>query len=372
MNVLHILDELHPSGAEVMLRVAAPHWAAAGVEGHILSKGRVLGAFAPILRDAGYQIHHLPFEQPLAFLRQYIQFLRAEAFDTVHVHTEHANFWLALCARAAGVPSVVRTVHNVFSFSGATRVERRVQRWMLRQIGVQHISIGASVAQAERDHFGNPTTLIPNWYDTKRFTPPTPDQRRVARQQLGLGKDEFVIATVGNCSHVKNHTALVEALAAIDTSQPIVYLHAGQEDADQSERVLAGRLGLGGRIRFLGFVRDVCTVLHATDVYVMPSLYEGFPISAIEAMGAGTPVLLTSVPGMKDLAAFSDDIVWADPTADALAAALQSLLDEPAVARVARGRALHYAVRDRLSPERAVAAYLDAYRKDSAPALATA
>jgi len=351
-----------------MLRVAAPYWGTVGVTPAILTKGAAEGPYAAPLREAGYPVYHRPFDPPLRFAARWVQFLRRHSFDVVHVHTEHANVWVALLAKLAGVPVLLRTVHNGFAFEGRLRRVRTLQRALLRRLGVAHVSVGPSVARTERERFGNPTTLVHNWYDTEHFVPPSTEERAQARREWELSPSDFVVATVGNCSPVKNHAALLEALALLEglARQPdphgITYLHVGRSENEPVEVKHAQQLGLRSQVRFLGYVDDVRSVLHAADVFAMPSLFEGYPISAIEAMGAGVPVLFTDVPGLRDLRELSTHIRWAAPTPASLADALAALRAMPRPERQALGQALHDDVTGRLHPRRGVRRYAALYR----------
>jgi glycosyltransferase involved in cell wall biosynthesis len=365
LRVLHVLDELKPSGAEVMMRVAAPHWRARGIRASIVAKGLSKGPYAGALARAGYPVHHLPFDVPALFAARWVRLLWAERPDVVHVHTEHANFWVALLARVAGVRAVVRTVHNVFAFEGALRRRRTVQRALLRVLGVRHASVSASVQRSEAQRFNNPTRTVRNWYDDAHFVPPTPAQRAAARARWGLAPSTFVVATVGNCNAAKNHGALIEALRRLPPSPPVAYLHAGIHDTDpgRAEVRKARALGVDDRVLFLGFLEDVRPVLYAADAFVMPSRFEGLGNSAVEAMGSGTPALLADVPGLRTLKGLSEGIRWAAPTPDALATALAELMRLPPERRRSIGKALHRAVAGRMGPQHGVDAYHALYRR---------
>jgi glycosyltransferase involved in cell wall biosynthesis len=142
------------------------------------------------------------------------------------------------------------------------------------------------------------TTLIPNWYDDRRFSPPDETERHLSRQSLGINDQTRVLLSVGNCSRVKNHTALIQALAKIPEQIRPLYLHVGTEESHHPERQLVQQLGLGEWVRFFGHQTDILPYLYAADLYVMPSLYEGFGIAAVEALACGLPALFTDVPGL--------------------------------------------------------------------------
>jgi len=170
--------------------------------------------------------------------------------------------------------------------------------------------------------------LILNWYDDERFVPPSPEQRATARRSLELDASAKVAVIVGNCSDVKNHRLAIDAIASLDPPARPVLLHLGDEQAD-AERQRARQLGLEPWMRFLGVQDDIVPALHAADLYLMPSRYEGLGIAAVEALGTGLRAVLTDVPGLRDLSVLGEGIVLSDLTVDHFAEAITRELDRP-------------------------------------------
>lgn len=313
-TVLHVLGELRASGAEVMLRAAAPLFADAGVRTVLLATTAATGPYTEQLARAGFDIRHAPPDSGRRQLQAFDRLLRELRPAVVHVHTERAAFWYAVLARRRGA-RVIRTVHSVFTFDGALRVERTTQRAAERALGVRHVAISAAVAENERERFRNPCVLVPNWIDTPRFRPPTPAAAAAARRALGCRPDEFVVSSVGNCAPAKNHGALLTAVAGLPDDLPWTYLHAGFGSEDEER--LADELGVRDRCRFLGQVEDVVPVLHASDLYLMPSTYEGLGNAALEALATGRRCLVSDVAGLRGVAAIAPAdavrVVPADP-----------------------------------------------------------
>jgi glycosyltransferase involved in cell wall biosynthesis len=362
MKVLHILNEIRFSGAEVMLKVAAPHWREMGLELHALSTGEQPGVFVPQLESAGYTIHHLPFAKRVSFFAVLYRLLRQNSFDVVHIHTERANFYYALIAKLAGVRRAIRTIHSNFPFKGYLGFKRRIQRAIMRWIGVSQVSVAPGVKHTEKYFFGNPTTLINNWYDEQHFRPPTPTECESARQALELPPDVPVIVSVGNCSPVKNHPLLLEALANL-RDVTWVYLHIGQEESGFPERRQAEHLGIGDRICFLGFQSDPHPFYWAADLYVMPSLYEGSSISTIEALATGLLVLLADVSGLRDLQTVVPGIVYVKPDIESLTLALRSVICKPLQYVDREKPRATRVVREQFGARRGAGAYLNLYRQ---------
>lgn len=367
LRVLHVLDVLRPSGAEGCLRSAARYWSAAGLDGEILSVGAELGLYAAALTEAGYRLHHIPQRPVRPFVPRYLRLLRERQPDVLHVHVERANFYLAVLARAAGVRRVVLSVHSVFPFEGSLRTERRLQRGLLRRLGATFVSVSESVHRGERENFGNPSIHLPNWFDDEHVRPPTEDERQQARAGLGCGPDDFVVASVGNCHHVKNHPAIIRALAQLPAAPPVRYLHAGGEEEGQPERRLAAELGVGDRTRFLGTVPDVVPVLHAADCYVMPSLREGMSIAALEAFGAGVPSVMASSPGLRDFQTLGLPVTWVETTPESVAAGIAKVQGLGPGARARLRGMLSAAARERFGTEQGARNYAELYLGTPAP-----
>lgn len=360
MKVLHVLSELRPSGAETMLRSAAPFWLQHGVSCDIVATASVPGPYAPVLVESGYKVHHLPCVRAPSFLSRFAALVRSGKYDIVHQHVESMSFWFGLASMWAGA-RVVRTLHTNFAFEGGLRLRRGLQRRILSALGARFVAIGDSVQKNEMQRFGLECTLIRNWTDLKRLEPPTPEQRRAARAQWGFADDDFVVVSIGNCAAVKNHGALLHALAQCADLERIRYLHVGVEDADQSERRLARELGLEPRVIFAGWLDEPRLALYAADIYAMPSHYEGFGIAAVEALSVGLPAILAEVSGLLDLRAHFPGLMYAPPHAEGLATAMRASLSLAGAhrdksAREYRSTALKY-----YSVERGVAEYAAAY-----------
>jgi glycosyltransferase involved in cell wall biosynthesis len=362
MKVLHILGELNPSGAETMLLCAAPVMKAQGLESEILSTGVNVGVFAARLENAGYKIHHLPFKKNLNFFIELYRFIKLNHYDSAHIHIEGASFWVICVLILAGIPAkrCVHTIHNNFRFTGNLRLRRAWQRQWLSLLGVPHIAISKTVQYTESHHFKIKTDLIENWYDSHRFSETTDIEYQSSRQQLQILENQFVIISVGNCSQVKNHSALIKAIAALPKNN-IVYLHIGIE-ADDSERKLAENLGISEITRFMGLQDDIKLFLQAADLYVMPSLREGLSIAALEAIATEIPALLTSVPGLTDFADVFNGLHFCEPDEDSIKMALIKIISTPKDQLKKETKNNAKLAEERFGIDRGVSAYLHYYK----------
>jgi len=308
IRVLHVFHELRRSGAESMMATAHDLWAPLGIDCELVAVGETVGDFAPDLAGLGYRIHHLRPTR-LALLGGFLGLVLRRRPQVVHLHTERANFWLALEARLLG-RRVIQSVHTMFPFTGSLRTERRIQRRIARMLGVVYVSVGPSVARHEAEVFDNPTVVIRNWVDLERFAPPTPTARADARRSVGVHDDEFMVLSVGNCWSMKNHMLIIAAMDEPAMPAEVVYLHVGDDSVGSGpdEKRRAAGASNAGAIRFLGSRSDVPTLLHAADLFIMPSDYEGSAVSVIEALATGTPALVSDAPGLRDFRELCDSV----------------------------------------------------------------
>jgi glycosyltransferase involved in cell wall biosynthesis len=254
----------------------------------------------------------------------------------LHIHTEAITPIFALLGKLAGIRVIALTPHNVFRFHGLLRVRKYLERWFIRRLGGRYGMISEGVRRCEWDLYRNPGVRTWNWLDTAKFHPPTPEERIAARQAIGCKEDRFVILSVANCNAVKNHPAILRAIAFLPASLRCEYLHVGREQPDRPEEALAKELGIADQVRFLGSQNDTIPFFWAADAFVMPSIIEGLPISAIEAIAAGVPAVLAATEGLCDVIAETHWSFTTDTSAESVAKGLSQLAQIPSAERMRR------------------------------------
>jgi glycosyltransferase involved in cell wall biosynthesis len=161
------------------------------------------------------------------------------------------------------------------------------------------------------------------------------------RQRLGIAAHADVVGTVGNLFPRKGYDIMLRALPEVIAMVPDVhYLVIGQgdEEYEKSLRALCGNLGLAARVHFIGFESRVRAFLDRMDVYVQPSLMEGFGIAVLEAMAREKPVVASRTGGLPDIVVDGETGLLVPPGhIGELARAVTSLLKDPA-RREAMGR----------------------------------
>ncbi len=307
MKILHILNELKFSGAEIMYVDAAPIFQKKGCELTVMATAIELGEYAPYFERAGYQVLHQPmpllkkYLNRIKFYRSIIKLLKKEKYDVVHIHSSGAMWGFALCAWIAKVKSVY-TFHSVFPTRFLTYPYHVLLRWSAKNIfRCQFQTISDSVYEHELNFYHNSTTKVYNWYGSNRYFPADEGEKAIVRKELGISKDSLVLISVGGCSSVKRHSDIIKALPLILHKTPdCLYLHLGKGVTESEEIQLVHELGLVKLVRFCNNQTDVRKYLIASDVYLMTSRFEGISLTTIEAMACRIPCILYDVSGLRD------------------------------------------------------------------------
>ena len=120
------------------------------------------------------------------------------------------------------------------------------------------------------------------------------------RKELGLNSDAFIVLSVGELNKNKNQKTIIKAISNAHDDR-IHYIMCGKGNQYENLVAMVKKLGLDNNIHFLGYRRDAVDICSQVDVYVMPSLREGLPISSLEAMYCGLPLLTSNIRGLVDV-----------------------------------------------------------------------
>jgi glycosyltransferase involved in cell wall biosynthesis len=182
--------------------------------------------------------------------------------------------------------------------------------------------------------FGKSQFVFPLYYgvDSQKFSPAVRNSLRAeARRSLGLRKDEFLILLVGNDLITKGLRCLLQAVDLLHNPSIRVAV-AGQDDSAPYHKFLREH-SMTSRLDFLPVRPDVEFYYAAADLYVGPSLYDGFPLPPLEAMSSGIPAIVSSQAGISEIILDGEaGFVLADPEDFAsLAKMIHRLYDDPAL-----------------------------------------
>lgn len=344
MRLLHVINELGAGGAEAVVEALALGQAAAGHEVAVVSAG---GWRETSLRDGGVVVLSAPMGERsyAATLRGLPALARARSFrpDVIHGHNVRATAAAHLAVRhLRRRPPMLTTFHGV-----AEADYPAAASWLDRT--TDHV-VAVSDAVAKRlqgAHLASPTSVVRN-----AISPITVRDRESVRRLLDIEPDALVALCVARVVPQKRHDLLVRAWERVP-GRPVLICAGGGP-------LLAGLEASAARspadIRVLGERRDVHSLLCAADVLVLASDWEGLPITVLEGMSAGLPLVATDVDGLREALGEDAGVLVPPGDAGALATALTAMLhDEP------KRKTLGAAARMRVAEHHSLSAMLGAY-----------
>ncbi len=254
-----------------------------------------------LLQDEGIRVEPVSIGCDLdpACLMRVFRCIKAFGPDLVHTHLIHGDLYGITAAWLAGVPCIVSTKHNDDAFRRRPIIQT-VNRMLNRKTGAV-VAISDWVCRFAQQVEGvDPDKVVTIHYglaDTRT----TPDGRKL-RADLGYGDTEIVFGIIARLTEQKGHRYLIDAFAEVYRKNCDVRLLIVGDGELMSE--LKGRVrqsGVEEAVLFTGYRPDVSELLQALDVFVHPSLWEGFGLSILEAMDAAKPIIATRVSAIPEL-----------------------------------------------------------------------
>jgi glycosyltransferase involved in cell wall biosynthesis len=350
-----VLDLTFVGGAEMLLLNLCRHLDRELVQPQLICL-RAAGPLAAEFQAAGVPIEVLDRigRYDLRTLPRLVRLLRANRTDAVLVtHHHRAALTLGrLAAWLAGVPVNVVAAHDM----DLTRIGRRcLPRHVVETLFLSQALVLLAPSQGrylrEEEGVGRypwrrvPEVVIPNGI----VVPPAPtsEARARARARLGLSADDVVLGIVARLSPQKSHQVLLRAVASLAPDRPrlrLVVVGGGEEE--HALRGLAATLEIGDRVLFTGIRRDVPALLAAFDVACLSSVHEGVPLTVLESMAAGLPVVATDCGALRDLVADGEGFLVPVGDTVTFAGRLAELCDDPERRAVMGARARARAERE--------------------------
>jgi glycosyltransferase involved in cell wall biosynthesis len=284
-------------------------------------------------------------------------YIRRHAIDIIHTHLAEADLIGCLLGRALG-RSVVSTLQNE---PRSYEAKKRHRRWMARLTARYLADYSVAVSDRVRGLFIQSWRIPEKRIGTIYNAVPMGPFLALPAKSVEP-KPAPLITTVGRLVPQKAQSLLLDAARRVFDHHPTARLMiVGGGVLEQSLKKQARALGIADRVSFAGVRRDIPDILAQTDIFVLSSLWEGLPLSAVEAMAAGCPVVLTDVGGNRELVKDGEQgLIVPAGSAAALAEALLTLVQD-APRRVAMGHAARLRVQSDFSIDTIARQYEDLY-----------
>lgn len=329
MHIAQIISSLTIGGAERLIVTFAKGVQSRDVKLTVISLSDKRSSFIEELEELKVPIYYVPgnsLVDPKRIWKLY-QIARREKFDIVHGHLYNGQVLGSIMARMVNIPYVT-TIHN--TRSSAKRVSF-VRRFLINHTMKYHtnrlIAVGDSVANSDTyagykfDIITNAVEMMPEISDSEKSL--------ILQDIIGNNKALILIA-VGKLIPQKAFPDLISAMEIISQNHPHVKLliAGGGELYDELQTLIKAK-GLEDTIFLLGFRKDIPNLLSASDIFVSSSHWEGLPVSILEAMASGLPIVATDVGDNSKVVTPSVGYIIEAHEPGKLAEAMCKLIEDP-------------------------------------------
>ncbi len=320
------------------------------------------GMIGEILEREGFEVIVLGYKRrPLRTVPRLAGLMRDRRIDIVHASSYHPSLYARVAGVVARVPVLISHEHTVYD---RRRFHRTVLNRVLAPATDGYIAVGSEVGRQVIEWNGYPASkveVIYNGVDTNRFRPPT--SKEGAKRKVGLDPSTPAVGMVCRLDENKGFPYFFEAVHALRNRRRVQWLVVGTGRREREIRDLAVRQGVGDEIRFLGLRQDVPDWLAAFDVFVSPTLKEGFSNVLLEAMASGCPAVVSDQPGNLEAAEdFRTGLVVPMRDSRLLADRIELLLRDPGL-RTRIGRDARRHAEENFSIRRSVEQTMNFYER---------
>jgi len=301
----------------------------------------------------GIRIYQIDFIRSPLDIRNYKAYeqlkelVSSEKYDVIHCNTPIGGVLGRLVGKKCKVKTVIYQAHGFHFFKGAPKLNWMIyypiEKWLAHNtdamITINHEDYALAQKKMKlRD--GGKVYFVPGvGIQTAQYAP---DEavRQAKRQGLGLAEDDVMLISAGELNANKNNAVIISALAKLRNSK-IHYFLCGVGELESDLRRQAEEAGISANVHFLGYRRDMKELLHAADVFVLPSYREGLARSIMEAMSSGLPCVVSNIRGNVDLVENKENgFTCTVDNATSFAGAIEKLADEPDLRKAIRRKNL--------------------------------
>lgn len=320
MKIMQVIPVLDLAGAETMCQNLAIELRKMGHEVMVVSLYKKETVLTENLRNESIPVEWMDKKNGLdpSCIFRLCKLIRQFNPDVVHSHI-YAGKYAHIAATMAGVKIKVYTVHNVAQ-KEATDSNRKMNKVLFKKFGVVPVALTAEVQKS-----------IENVYDMDAENVPIvfngiPLEKCIPVQVYKTHAAEIV--HVGRFCEEKNHRNLIRGFAKAHAKFPEIHLKLyGDGPLRNDMEKLVSELQADNYIHFMGLTNDVYSAMSEADAFILPSIYEGMPMTLIEAMATGLPIITTPVGGIVDMLKDGSEAIFTGTDTESIADSISMLVN---------------------------------------------
>ena len=304
IRVLQVFTILERAGAESMIMNYYRNIDRSKVQFDFLVHRHETGAFDSEIKALGGKIFRLPPITSFRYRNQLEKFVKSQNYIIIHSHIDAYSYWILKSAKKNKIPVRIAHSHSAVQtslkdlFAGKSNFSQSLKgiaqsylRYGVRRYATHYFACGQKAGDWLFGNKKDSLTIIKNALPTKKFMFNI-EARNQIRLQLGVKENEFVVGHVGRFSEVKNHKFLIQIFEEIKkTNKNFKLILVGGGTLKNEIKSAVETIGLGSCVDFLGIRKDIPQLLQAFDIFLFPSIFEGLPVTMIEAQVSGLPII---------------------------------------------------------------------------------
>ncbi|NGT64004.1 glycosyltransferase family 1 protein [Clostridium perfringens] len=301
IKIAHVVTRLEYGGVEsVILNYVNNMEDKYRYDFHIITQDINADGCVKLFENNSFKVHITTHKRKSIYknIREIYKILKKEKFDIVHCHMTLTNFYVLIMAIILRIKVRICHCHSAFI---ANSIRKKIYYKVLGKINILssnvRIACGYNAGYflyGKRMMENNDVYILNNAIDTKRFSFNN-DVRKTLRKELKVNEKDFLIGHVGRFMEVKNHIFLLEILKdMVKENDNVKLIFVGDGELFNDIKKCSSEMGIEDYIIFVGAKNDTSPYYQAMDIFVLPSLYEGIPVVAMEAQCSGIPCVFST------------------------------------------------------------------------------
>jgi len=294
MKVAHVISSLGTGGAETLVAELSKIYNENGIETLVVSILDVKGIPYNTLKKYNIKIIELRYKNVLNPKIALDIYKYTKDCDFVHTHTTYAQLYSAFFLPKK---KLITTEHNTDNRRRNKKIFKIIDYFMYKKYK-KIICISEAVKESLNDWLNSTkekSIVINNGINLEKYT----NARKLKKSDFKISEENIMLVNVARFSNQKNHLKLIEAMQY--TKKDIHLFLIGDGELKDKIKEKINQLNLNNRVHFLGLRDDVERILKTADIFILPSLWEGFGLAAVEARVAGLPLIIADVSGLNNL-----------------------------------------------------------------------
>lgn len=321
MIIIQVMPEFGLAGAEIMCENLTYELIKLGHKVIVISMYDYHSAITQRLESAGVDVRYLGKKTGLDFsmILKMKRIFRQERADAVHTHRYCAQYAVP-AAVLAGVKRRVHTIHSIASKENG-KFARMLNKFFFKFCGLTPVALSEKIRETVVEEYKINLNNIPVVYNGVSL------DKCLMKNNYNIDRSRIVLLHVGRFASVKNHIELINAVCEVKKKMNgiVLQLLGDGELKNDIEKHIAD-CKAENYIEILGLKDNVFPYFQKADIFVLPSIYEGIPMTLIEAMGSGLPVIASRVGGIPDMIADGKEGLLCEPFAHSIADKIERMI----------------------------------------------